>query len=162
MYENHELMGGKLHLYRRENSLNWQCSTFLAGKNWRKSTKVDSFSLARTIAEDWYLELKGKMRSGELKFGKTFKDAAEKFLPEYKVITYGERSPKYVENVETDNSSTPPSLLRRQVPVRDHSWPSSRISHPSHDISRWTKRQVNLSDRRVPHFSTKSSSCGKC
>jgi len=99
MYENHELFGGKLHLYRRENSLNWQCSTFLAGKNWRKSTKVDSFSLASAIAEDWYLELKGKMRSGELKFGKTFKDAAEKFLPEYTVITYGERSPKYVENV---------------------------------------------------------------
>ena len=100
MDDHHELMGGKLHLYRRENSLNWQCSTFLAGKNWRKSTKEDSFSLARTIAEDWYLELKGKMRGGELKVGKTFKDAAEKFLPEYKVLTFGERSPQYVEIIE--------------------------------------------------------------
>jgi integrase len=99
LYENHDLMGGKLHLYRRENSQKWQCSTFLAGKNWRKSTKEDSFSLARTIAEDWYLELKGKMRAGELKVGKTFKDAAERFLPEYQAITYGERSPKYVANI---------------------------------------------------------------
>src|SRR5271156_2621941 len=100
MYAHYELMGGKLHLYRRENSLKWQCSTFLAGKNWRKSTKEDSFSLAKTIAEDWYLELKGKMRGGELKIGKTFKDATEKFLPEYKVLTYGERSPKYVEGID--------------------------------------------------------------
>lgn len=99
MREHHELMGGKLHLYRRENSSMWQCSTYLAGKNWRKSTKVDSFSFARTIAEDWYLELKGKMRGGELKFGKTFKDAAEKFLPEYEAITFGERSPKYVKGL---------------------------------------------------------------
>lgn len=99
MYEHHELMGGKLHLYRRENSTKWQCSTFLAGKNWRRSTKTDSFSLAKAIAEDWYLELKGKMRSGELKVGKTFRDAAEKFLPEYQALTFGERSPKYVEGL---------------------------------------------------------------
>jgi integrase len=99
MYTHYELMGGKLHLYLRENSTNWQCSTVLAGKNWRKSTREDSFARAKVIAEDWYLELKGKMRSGELKFGKTFKDAAEKFLPEYQAITFGERSPKYVEGL---------------------------------------------------------------
>ena len=100
MHEHYELMGGKLHLYRRENSLKWQCSTYLAGKNWRRSTKEDSFSLAKTIAEDWYLELKGKMRGGELKVGKTFKLAAEQFLHEYEIITAGERSPKYVETVQ--------------------------------------------------------------
>lgn len=100
MQESYELMGGKLHLYRRENSSNWQCSTFLAGKNWRKSTKEDSFSLAKVIAEDWYLELKGKMRGGELKVGKTFKLAADQFLREYEIITAGERSKKYVETIE--------------------------------------------------------------
>ena len=100
MYAHFEFMGGKLHLYRRENSLKWQCSTFLAGKNWRKSTRESSFALAKVIAEDWYLELKGKMRAGELKTGKTFKDAADKFLPEYRVLTYGERSPKYIKGME--------------------------------------------------------------
>ena len=56
MAEDHQLMGGKLHVYRRENSGNWQCSTYLAGKNWRVSTKEDSLSHAKDFAEDWYLE----------------------------------------------------------------------------------------------------------
>lgn len=90
-------MGGKLHVYRRPNSSYWQCSTFLAGKNHRISTKEDSLSRAKEIAEDWYLELRGKRRSGELKEGKTFRAAAEQFLKEYPVITLGQRNPKYVE-----------------------------------------------------------------
>jgi integrase len=97
MTEQHDLMGGKLHVYRRENSGNWQCSTYLAGKNWRVSTKEDSLSRAKEFAEDWYLELKGKSRAGQLKVGKTFKQAAEQFLNEYEVITAGERNAKYVE-----------------------------------------------------------------
>src|ERR1700676_3384828 len=100
MDDHFELMGGKLHIYRRPNSRNWQCSTFLVGKNWRRSTKEDSFQHAKVIAEDWYLELKGKMRGGELKIGKTFKAAAARFLPEYKAITFGERSSKYVDGIE--------------------------------------------------------------
>jgi len=99
MTEHHELMGGKLHLYRRENSGYWQCSTYLAGKNWRISTREDSLSHAKDIAEDWYLELKGKNRAGDLKTGKTFKQAAEKFLEEYEVITAGERNPQYVKGL---------------------------------------------------------------
>ena len=31
MAEQHDLMGGKLHVYRREDSGYWQCSTYLAG-----------------------------------------------------------------------------------------------------------------------------------
>jgi hypothetical protein len=97
MPEHHELMGGKLHVYRRENSNYWQCSTYLAGKNWRVSTKEESLSHAKDFAEDWYLGLKGKNRAGELKTGKSFKQAAEQFLHEYEVITAGERSPEYVK-----------------------------------------------------------------
>jgi len=99
MPEHHEFMGGKLHLYRRENSSNWQCSTYLAGKNWRKSTGEDSLALAKDFAEDWYLGLKGKNRNGELKVGKTFKQAADQFRLEYEIITAGERSPKYVNGL---------------------------------------------------------------
>jgi integrase len=95
--EHHELMGGKLHVYRRENSSNWQCSTFLEGKNWRVSTKEDSLSLAKEFAEDWYLGLRGKSRAGQLKVGKTFKHAAERFIDEFEVITQGQRSPIYVK-----------------------------------------------------------------
>ena len=96
MAEHHELMGGKLHVYRRENSGNWQCSTYLNGKNWRVSTKEESLSHAKDFAEDWYLGLKGKSRAGQLKVGKTFKQASEVFLNEYEIITAGERNAKYV------------------------------------------------------------------
>ncbi len=99
MPEHHEMMGGKLHIYRRENSSYWQCSTYLAGKNWRVSTMEESLSHAKDFAEDWYLGLKVKDRLGELKGGKTFRLAADRFLVEYEVITFGERSPKYVEGV---------------------------------------------------------------
>jgi integrase len=98
MAEQHELMGGKLYVYRRENSRYWQCSTYLAGKNWRISTKEDSLSHAKDFAEDWYLELRGKSRAGQLKVGKTFRQSAEQFLHEYEIITAGERSADYVDS----------------------------------------------------------------
>jgi integrase len=97
MTTHHELMGGRLHLYRRENSRFWQCATYLGGRNHRNTTKTESLAQAKDIAEDWYLELKGKARAGELKHGKTFKFAAEKFQIEYQAITAGERNADYVK-----------------------------------------------------------------
>ena len=93
----HELMGGKLHVYKRDNSRFWQCSTFLGSKNHRTSTKEESLSQAKDFAEDWYLELKGKHKRGEIKNEKTFRAAAEKFLIEYDVITGGQRNPRWVQ-----------------------------------------------------------------
>lgn len=91
------MMGGKLHLYKRPNSRYWQCSTYLAGKNWRQSTKQEAYVQAKEFAEDWYLDLRGKQRSGAIKQGKTFKAVADVFLKEYEVITQGQRSPEYVQ-----------------------------------------------------------------
>jgi integrase len=96
MPEKHELMGGKLHVYRRENSTHWQCAAYLAGKNWRVSTREESLAHAKDFAQDWYLELMGKSRAGVLKSGKTFKQAAEQFMLEYEVITQGDRNPQYI------------------------------------------------------------------
>lgn len=99
----HSLFGGKLHIYQRPNSRFWQCSTFLEGRNHRTSTKTDSLAQAKDFAEDWYLELKLQSRVGELrrpngkKVGKTFAEAAARFLHEYEVITNGERNPRYVQ-----------------------------------------------------------------
>lgn len=93
----HELMGGKLHVYKRENSDKWQCSTHMGGKMRRKSTKTDSLEEAKDFAEDWYLQLKVKNRAGLLKNERTFKQAAEQFRREYEVITEGTRNPTYVE-----------------------------------------------------------------
>ena len=102
--EKHTLLGGKLHVYKRPGSGIWQCSTYLAGKNRRVSTKEESLTLAKDFAEDWYLGLKGKQRSGEITNEKTFKDAAKVFIREYELMTEGQRSPRYVqlqrENIE--------------------------------------------------------------
>lgn len=93
----HSLMGGKLHVYKRENSSVWQCSTFMGGKNRRKSTKYESLEEAKDFAEDWYLQMKLKNRAGLLKNERTFKQAAEQFRREYEVITEGQRNVDYVD-----------------------------------------------------------------
>jgi len=97
MTAKHTILGGKVTVYRRENSRYWQCSTYMNGRNWRVSTKEDSLSRAKDFAEDWYLELRGKARTGDLKKEKTFKEAAEQFRREYDVITQGQRHEVYVE-----------------------------------------------------------------
>lgn len=98
MVAKHDIMGGKVHVYKRENSQHWQCSTYLGGKNHRISTKEEGLAQAKDFAEDWYLELRGKHRRGEIKNEKTFRQAAEQFMREYEVITEGQRSPKHVKN----------------------------------------------------------------
>ena len=95
--DTHTIMGGKVHLYKRGDSDHWHCSTFLKGRKHRKSTKEDSLSLAKEIAEHWYVLLRGKARAGLLKTEKTFEQAADQFLKEYEIITEGHRSPRWVE-----------------------------------------------------------------
>jgi len=95
MAEHHTILGGKVHVYKRPNSSSWQCATYLAGKNRRTTTKEDSLSKAKEIAEDWYLQLRGKLRDGELKSGKLFREAAKLYLREFDIMTQGQRSPTY-------------------------------------------------------------------
>src|SRR3984885_7062395 len=60
MTEHHTILGGKVHVYKRPSSSLWQCSSFFAGKNRRTSTKEDSLSRGKEIAEDWYLRLRAR------------------------------------------------------------------------------------------------------
>jgi hypothetical protein len=62
MPEQHTILGGKVYVYKRPNSSLWQCSTYFAGQNRRISTKEGSLSKAKEIAENWYLQLRGKFR----------------------------------------------------------------------------------------------------
>jgi len=101
MPEKHTILGGKVHVYRRDNSSRWQCSTYLAGKNRRVSTNEDGLAKAKDFAEDWYLELRGKARSGEIRNEKTFREAAAQFEREYQIITEGQRNPIYVKGNST-------------------------------------------------------------
>src|SRR5450755_1341507 len=97
MAEQHTILGGKVYVYRRPNSSRWQCSSFFAGKNRRTSTKEESLSKAKEVAEDWYLQLRGKLRTGEIKTEKTFDEASEQFMREYEIITQGQRSKMYIK-----------------------------------------------------------------
>ncbi|MGA2610532.1 MAG: phage integrase SAM-like domain-containing protein [Terriglobia bacterium] len=97
MPEQYSILGGKVHVYKRPNSSLWQCSSYFAGKNRRTSTKEESLSKAKEIAEDWYLQLRGKLRTGEIKTEKTFREASELFLREYDIITQGQRSKDYLK-----------------------------------------------------------------
>ncbi len=94
----HTILGGKVHVYKRENSAYWQCSTYMQGKNRRTSTKEASLQHAKQFAEDWYMELRGKSRAGLLKDEKTFREVADQFLKEYEAITEGLRSPKSIKD----------------------------------------------------------------
>ncbi len=95
--EIHRTLGDKVRIYRRADGGAWHCSTYMKGKEWRKSTKERSLARAKDVAEDWYLELCAKDRFGELHTGKTFAEAAKKFEEEYEAITRGRRSPKWVQ-----------------------------------------------------------------
>lgn len=92
----HTILGEKVQVYKRPNSRYWQCASFLNGKMRRASTKAEGLSQAKDFAEDWYLELVGKARDGNLKNEKTFRQAAKQFLIEYETITEGQRSPAWV------------------------------------------------------------------
>ncbi len=96
--ESHFILGDKVQLYRRDNSRYWQCAASMNGRRYRMSTGEDSLSHAKEIADDWYIELRGKFRAGVLTHDKkSFRQVAEKFLEEYQVITEGQRSPRWVE-----------------------------------------------------------------
>lgn len=100
MSSRHEILGGKVQLFQRPGSPFWYCSASIGSNQFKRSTKLDSLSLAKEFAEDWYLDLKGKDRwGGGLARGKTFRKAAEKFLEEYEALTNGERSPSYVKGL---------------------------------------------------------------
>jgi integrase len=103
MSARHEILGGKVHLYKRGRY--WHCAATVGGAQHRETTKKEELPQAEDAAEDWYLELRGKFKRGELGQlvpadvdpEKTFGEAAEQFLREYPVITEGERNKQYVD-----------------------------------------------------------------
>ena len=65
MSARHEILGGKVTLYKRDGRF-WQCATSVGGKQYRATTKREELSQAEDAAEDWYLELRGKFKRGDL------------------------------------------------------------------------------------------------
>lgn len=102
MSARHEILGGKVQLYRRDGRV-WHCSATVGGMQYRATTKKEELPQAEDVAEDWYLELRGKFKRGDLgKLEKvdaetTFAEAAEQFIREFPVITEGQRNAQYVD-----------------------------------------------------------------
>ena len=109
---NHDILGGKVHLFKRAQSNYWQCAASVGGKQRKFSTKQSSLERAKDVAEDWYFTLLGKKRAGELLSEKTFRQAAEKFLQEYTVLTVGERSPRWVPRLRDPLTAASLAFLR--------------------------------------------------
>lgn len=123
--ETHSFLDGKVHLYKRERSRYWQCATYMDGKYHRASTKSETLTMAKDFAQTWYIaafvDASRKMQHSQVakllsKFnlspedspspraarsvkpsGHTFREAAEKFVAEYGVITQGQRNEKVAE-----------------------------------------------------------------
>src|SRR5215469_6772463 len=93
IHEKHDLVAGKLRLFKRRTSDIWQCAAFMERRTHRASTKEQDLKLATRFAEEWYISLKVRDRKGELSVAPRFKDAATKFLAEFETLTDGERSP---------------------------------------------------------------------
>ena len=70
------------------------------------SAKQESLALPKDVAEDWYLELMGKHRRGELKNERTFRKASDQFLIEYETITDGGRSAAWYVVTKTTSGCT--------------------------------------------------------
>jgi len=102
MTARHEILGGKVTLYKRDGRF-WQCAASVGGKQYRATTKKEELPQAEDAAEDWYLELRGKFKRGDLgkleeaNSEKTFAVAAEQFIREFPIITEGQRNEQYVD-----------------------------------------------------------------
>lgn len=94
---NHTILGDRVQIYKRGEGKYWQCSASIKGRQFRATTGEEELSRAKDVAEDWYLGLRGKIKTGEIKAEKTFREVAEVFEKEYEVITEGQRSPRWVE-----------------------------------------------------------------
>lgn len=82
----HALMDGRIQVYRRPGSPHWQCACSVAGRQRRRTTGEESLARAKDVAQDWYLGLLGKFRAGDLKVGRTFAEAADRFIDEFETI----------------------------------------------------------------------------
>ncbi|MFZ5720053.1 MAG: tyrosine-type recombinase/integrase [Pseudomonadota bacterium] len=100
----HTLFDGRLQIYRRTDHGPWQAAARVGGQRFRQTTGEMTLDRAKDVAEEWYLDLRGKLRTGRLEplapKEKTFAEAAEAYLREVRVLAASVRSPSYVKNLE--------------------------------------------------------------
>lgn len=99
----HTLFDGRVQIYKRGTGRVWQCAARVDGIRFRASTGEEDLDHAKDVAEEWYLDLRGKRRSGELQAPKakekTFREAAEGYLREFAVLGADTRSDDYIASM---------------------------------------------------------------
>lgn len=104
--ENHDILGGRAYVFKRDDSKYWYAAAFVNGQNHRHSTKLTDLKPAILDAEEWYLDLRGKISigaltpSGEARVEPTFREEAARFLMEYTRLTQGQRSVRWQQSHE--------------------------------------------------------------
>lgn len=91
----HRVLNDKVRLYRRTEGGSWHCSTFLDGKEYRKTTKRKDLAGAKEFAVAWYKELCDSLGIKHC-VGKSMAEAADAFVQEYETINQGRRSAKSI------------------------------------------------------------------
>jgi integrase len=152
----HLLLDDKVQLYMRPNSPHWQCACSVGGKQRRTTTREESLARAKDVARDWYLGLIGKYRAGELKEGKSFREAAARFMDEFETLTRGERSPIYVEahKLRIENHLIPffGNLVLSQITAgkiqdyRIHRMKTGMSRNDQHRLGALIKRKAGTAD----------------
>lgn len=95
------MFDGRLQVYRRAEGKTWQCAARVGGERFRESTHETELSRAKDVAEEWYLDLRGRLRNGQIvKKEKTFGEAAEDYVRHARVLAATVRSPAYIKNME--------------------------------------------------------------
>ena len=85
----HYLFEKRVQIYRRNGSRVWQCAARVNGQRFRESTKEQDLDRAKDIAEEWYLDLRGKTRRGEIiRKGKSFRGAADDYVRKARALTH--------------------------------------------------------------------------
>lgn len=110
----HAILDGKVQLYLRSGSPNWQCACSVDGRQHRANTGEDDLTRAAAFAHDWYLALanndgasrpipraaplagRSGPRSSATAPRQTFREAASRFMVEFEALTQGQRNPIYV------------------------------------------------------------------
>lgn len=116
------ILEGKVQLYLRSGSPNWQCSCSHAGRQHRANTGEDGFNRAAAFAHDWHHALvRGETgpvreptprsrrtpsertvaRHQHSPVKRTFAEAADRFIVEFEILTRGQRNPVYVAGHRT-------------------------------------------------------------
>jgi len=91
----HRIQGDKVRLYRRVEGGRWHCSTFLDGKEYRKTTKRKDLTEAKKFAVAWYKDLCDSLGIKH-RVGRNFAEVASAFELEYETINQGRRSPNSI------------------------------------------------------------------